>query len=239
MTIRQLIREEMDAREQTIIGTVVRQRRLIEFDGSVGGSPCWVVDVDIGSSRLVTYVPVKGGSGLRKTYADIGQSVVLRRNANGRFDVVGPGDRAMGIRKTKGYDLSDGSYIQGPDEGFSVRIESYDFYQGPTQFASATEQFTFNQIPAANDEITRPGPGSWTAEGFTNGVWIFVSGTVSNEGAFGPIVASAALTIEFAGDVFVDEGALLCSVGHTSRWMDGVTPYPVRTTRDAQGNIII
>jgi hypothetical protein len=238
MSIRELAREEIIAREQTIIGTVVRQRQLTEFDGSGGGAPCWVVDVDIGATRLVKDVPVKGGSGLRRTYADVGQTVALRRNALGRFDVIGPGDRVIGIRKTTGYNLATGASAAQPDEGYTTQIEPYSFYQGPTVFKSGTDQVTFTQVPAADDTLDRVGPGSWTVDGFVAGKWIFVAGTVSNNAEFGPIVSASALQLTFAGDVFTNEGPISATVGHTSRWKDGVTSYPIRTTRDALGNII-
>jgi hypothetical protein len=239
LSIRELVRDEIIAREQTMVGTVVRQRKLVEFDGSVGGARCWVVDVDIGAARLVKDVPVKGGSGLRRTYADVGQTVVLRRNALGRLDIVGPGDRVMGTRKIMGYDIATGASAQQPDEGYTTQIEPYDFYQGPLYFMTPAQDVTFNQVPAANDELTRHGAGSWAADGFVAGVYIAVSGSVSNDGFYGPILSPTATVLYFAGDVFTDEGPVGgVSVGHTTRWADNATPYPVRTTRDALGNII-
>ena len=237
MSARELIRQEIIAREQTIVGKVVRGKRLVEFDGS---HPVWVVDVDIGAEKLLKKVPVKGGSTLKRSYADVGQTVTLRRNALGRFDVVSPGDRVAGITKTKSYDYSTGTPTVLPDIGFGYQIESYDYYQGPRNVMAAGETVTFLLVGLGNDTLTRSGPGSWVTDGFSATKYIIVSGSVSNDGSYGPIVSASATVLQFAGDVFANEGPVgSVIVGWGTRWKDTVTPYPARTTRDAQGNLIL
>jgi hypothetical protein len=238
VTARELIRQEIISREQTIVGKVVRGKRIVEFDGS---APVWVVDVDIGAEKLLKKVPVKGGSTLKRSYVDVGQTVTLRRNALGRFDVVGPGDRVAGVTKTKSYDYATGTPTVLPDIGFGYQIESFDYYQGPRNLMSGigVETVQFALVGGGNDTLTRSGPGSWTTDGFVATKYLFVSGSVSNNGSFGPILIASATVLQFGGDVFVNEGPTVgISVGWGTRWNDSVTPFPVRTTRDAQGNVI-
>lgn len=234
--LRRIIRQEIIAREPEIVGKVITARTLREFDGSGGGAPVWCVDIDIGGGKLLKSVPVKAGSGLRRSYADLGQTVRLRRNALGRFDIIGPGDRAAGISGGKSYVLATGVGTDQPDQGYYAQKEPYSFYQGPEVIADTTETMTFAQVPAANDTLTRSGPGSWTLENFSVGKYILVSGSSLNDGIYGPIAAASATVLQFAGDVFTAESGSGISVGHTSRWT--TWPYPIRTVRDAQGNIV-
>jgi hypothetical protein len=237
MTIRRMIRQEIIAREPEIVGKVLQSRSLMEFDGSSGGSPVWVVDVDIGGDKILKNVPVKGGSGMRRAYANIGQTVMLRRNALGRFDIVSPGDRVAGISKGNSYDLTTGAATAQPDQGFVVGAEPYSFYQGPEVIADPAETMQFALVGGGNDTLTRSGPGSWTLQGFVAPKWILVAGSVSNDGYYGPIVAASATILQFAGDVFVNEGPSVgITVGHTSLWTQA--NYPARSTRNAQGEIV-
>ena len=233
MTTRELVRQEIIAREQTIVGKVVRARKLVEFDGS---SAVWVVDVDIGAEKVLKKVPVKGGSGLRRSYADEGQTVVLRRNALGRFDVVGPGDRVAGVTKTKSYDYATGTPTVKPDIWFGVQIESFDYYQGPENPSpgAPTENLTFTAGPPGT--ILRAGPGSWLSDGFALGKWFIVSNSASNDGYYGPLTGATATLLTIAGGLVAEGPSLGISIGWGSLWTD--VPMPVRTTRDAQGNIV-
>lgn len=235
MSLRRLIRQEIIARQQTIIGKVLSQRVRKDYDA--GGGPVWVVDVDVGGERIMRDVLVKGGSDGTTRYADRGQTVALRRNSLGRFDVIGPGDKVIGTTVVIDYVVATGiDNGTGVDFGFSHIARPYSFYRGPTVFVSGAPNFTFTLVGGGNDTLFRSA-GSWMTDGFVAGKWIFISGSASNNGAFGPILTPSASTLYFAGDVFSNEGPTAAPIiGHTSRWMDGVNGYPKIAIIDAQGN---
>lgn len=234
MSLRRLIRQEIAAKQQTIIGKVLSQRVRKDFDA--GGGPVWVVDIDVGGERILRDVPVKGGSDGTVRYADRGQTVALRRNSLGRFDVVAPGDKVIGITAVVDIVIATGADAgTGVDYGFTHYPRPFSYYRGPTTFASGAPTFTFTLVGGGNDTLFRS-TGSWLTDGFTAGKWIFVEGSALNDGAYGPILTPSASTLYFAGNVFATEVVAGISVGHTSRWMDGVNGFPKVAIIDAQGN---
>lgn len=138
--LKNLIRREVKARAQTIIGTVVTTRVLTQFDQTATGSPVWTCSVDIGTKRLLPNVPIRttGKDGL--AYADVGRSVQLRRNAQGRFEVVGPGDHVVGAMVVKQYD-ADGVETSSVNQGYSSETLPYSYYAGPTPGVPGTSRW--------------------------------------------------------------------------------------------------
>lgn len=125
------VRREVLARREAIVGRVVSHLRLTTFDGSPGGGPTWVVDVDAGDGRRVLRdVPVKAGADGARFYAQLGQSVLLRRNAAGRFDVVGPADRVPAPAVAKEYDPATGAEVSSATEGLTTTVEPFTHLQG-------------------------------------------------------------------------------------------------------------
>jgi len=224
-SLKDLFRQERRAHREFLLGTVVSRPALVLFDGT---NAMWVVDVDVGSARLMRDVPVKGVAQGGRFYADIGQTVLLRRNAQGRFDVVSSGDRKAGVAVVKDFDLTVQASTGTSALGFTVIERPFDFYQGNVRLqGSPYPTLTFDQVPAANDTLTRSA-GSWSADGFTAAMVIRVANTGLNNGTR-TILGVSPLVLTFAGDVLQDEGPLVGAIvaqNGMSRWADGVTPFP-------------
>jgi hypothetical protein len=222
-----LIRREILARRETLVGTVKSDPVLIAFDGSGSGAETWVVDVDVGGSRLLRDVPVKCGERGR-FYSQRGQTVALRRNALGRFDVVAQADRIIGTATVKQYDLNAGLETGSALQGFEVVTRALEFYQGTTAM-KGNPAVQFFRLGGADDVISRAS-GSFIAEGFAAGQQIRVGGkTTLNQGVLTILAVPLAGFLTFAGDVLQNEGPLdgvtIGRVG-TSRWGDGVLGFP-------------
>jgi hypothetical protein len=226
VSFRELFRQERRAHVEFLLGTVVTRPKIVQFDG-VG--PVWVVDVDVGGKRLFKNVPVKAVAQGGRFYADINQPVLLKRNAQGRFDVVGSADRKAGVAVVKGYDLTTGNLQSTSSAGFSVIPRAFEHYMGEVRL-KGNPLITFDRVPAANDTITRSA-GSWSTDGFLVGHLIRVGNTTLNNFLLSSltILTLSATVLGFAGDVLQDEGpisnVLLARAGFV-RWNDGVTPFP-------------
>lgn len=133
-----LIRREMRAQPADIVGTVISHRALSNFDGEVNGAAMWVVDVEIGANRVLRDVPVKASSTGGREYAARGQSVVLRRNAQGRYDLVGPADRKIAFTVSKQYDLTLDVVTATASLGFTFERKAFNFFKGPTPPTAGT-----------------------------------------------------------------------------------------------------
>ena len=118
-----LLRRERLANREVLIGTVVSEVSVRDMDGNASG--VWLVKVDIGSNRLIE-VPIKSTQG--RNYAQLGQTVQLRRTAAGRFAVTGPGGRLTAIATETSYDLSTGSSTGSVDVGFSSEVVAFSYY---------------------------------------------------------------------------------------------------------------
>lgn len=126
--VKRLIRREIEARSETIRGTVLSVRSLVDLDGA--GSATWVVDVDVGGGQVLRNVAVKAGAGGDRFYAGLGQPVLLARNTQGRFDVIGPGDRVAAVAVTKTYTLGNPTPASSANTGFAIERVPFEFYQG-------------------------------------------------------------------------------------------------------------
>ncbi len=104
---------ERRAHRELISGTIISDPVVIDFDGN--GSGVWRARVDVGQNNFIE-VPIKSQRG--RNYAQLGQTVSLRRNAGGRFEVVGPGDRLAGEVEEQTYDLGTGTSTSTINIGF-------------------------------------------------------------------------------------------------------------------------
>jgi hypothetical protein len=59
----------------------------------------------------------------------LGGTVLLRRNAAGRYEVVGPGDRVNAFQTKKTYNFGNASVVATTTTGFSFRQETFSFYR--------------------------------------------------------------------------------------------------------------
>lgn len=236
MSLKNLILREIRARKDFLVGTVVSSPVLRTFDASAFGAETWVVRVDVGGNRILDNVPVKAVEGSR-FYAQLGQSVLLRKNAQGRYDVVGPADRLATAAVAKQYDLNAGLLTATETRGFTFQREPFEFYGG-SKALKGNPALTFNQIASADDELFRSA-GSWTDDGFAAGDDVLISKSLKNDGTFTIASIPSPDTLRFAGDVLVDEGPISgvgVVVPGTSRWNDGVTPFPLVRVLDGSGN---
>lgn len=243
MSFRRLAREEIRARRDRV-GKVLSTRRILDFSTS---TPVWVVNVDVGGERVLRDVPVKAFGALQRTYAVPGQSVNLKRNTQGRYDVVGPADAVVGTTVAMDVDLDTQTGSPGTDFGFSPVVRPHTFYQGPVRLRG-NPNLTFDQVPAGNDTLVRSA-GSWVDDGFQVGDDIEVGGSLFNDtqGDLGAPYTVAAIStttnpddaLEFAGDVLTDEGPsndIFVALSGGALWNDGVNGYPKTSIVDAQGN---
>jgi hypothetical protein len=121
------VAREIRNQRELIVGTVVADQTLINFDGSGGaGSGVFVCDVEIGSNNLLRKIPIKAAG--NRFYAQRGQTVLLRRNAAGRYEVIGPGDRLSQAVQTVTYDLSTGAGGAPTATGFTFVVRPLEYY---------------------------------------------------------------------------------------------------------------
>ena len=99
--LKRLIRREINRQREVKIGTVLTEPKLVDFDGM--GIGLWCIDVHFGGEDYLRNVPVKAVHS--RFFAQVGQTVALRKGAQGRWEAVGPGDRAIGSMVAKTYDL--------------------------------------------------------------------------------------------------------------------------------------
>lgn len=226
MSLKAIIRREILARHQTMVGTVVSDQSLIEFDASASGSESWVVDVDIGSNRIIRDVVIKAGTRGR-FFAQRGQTVSLHRNSLGRFDIVGPADKLTGVANLNTYDINANTLTASSLTGFVTVFRPYEYYQGAIHMTGAVT-VTF---AAGANTITRT-VGSWLTDGFIagGGQTIRIAGSTSNNATRTTSSATALVLTVTAG--IVNEGptvagAVSIAVNGGGRYNDGVTGYPV------------
>ena len=125
--LRRLIRQEIIARQEFIVGTMLTSPAYSAFDNST--HPVWSATVEIGGDHPLADVPVKTVNGSR-AYASRGATVLLRRNAQGRYEVIGPGDRRSNFKVRKTYTFGNTAPVTTVAVGFSSRVEPFEFYQG-------------------------------------------------------------------------------------------------------------
>lgn len=124
------MRREIGARSEHITGTVLSVRRLEDLDAA--NSATWVVDVDIGAGEVLRSVGIKAGAGGERFYAGLGMTVKLARNTQGRFDVIGPGDRVNSIAVVKTYQLGIDIPTATANEGLTSERVAFEHYKGLT-----------------------------------------------------------------------------------------------------------
>ena len=202
----------------------------------------WVADIDIGAERILRNVPLKGGSDGTIRYAARGQTVALSRNSIGRWDVIGPGDKVIGITGVVDINIATGADNgTGVDFGFSFSKRSYDFYRGPQYPMTGSPNVQFIYAGGGNDKLIRS-TGNWLSDSISATKWIWVEGSSLNDGAWGPIAAVSTTvnpndTLEFAFDSFLNEGPVGgVDVGAGSLWSSALHGYPKVAILDAQGN---
>jgi len=233
--IQELIVRELRARRDFITGTVSSELEFRKFDATAVGGPVVTCRVNIGGNRILENVPVKSVNGDR-AYARLGQVVLLKKNAQGRYEVVGPSDRKTNQENVVSYDLNTQLSTGSQTTGFIFERVPFEFYMGP-QSMKDRPNVTFMQVGGGNDTIVRDA-GSFIDDGFLASQSVKVVGSPSNDGAL-TVAAVSATTLEFAGDVLTTEGPIAnvrIGVVGSSLWGDGVTPFGLTRVLDGSGN---
>ena len=138
------MRDEVQARSETIVGTVLTDPELVKVDGT---KPVWVCDVDVGAVEPVRGALIKGGSDGERFYAHVGMAVKLSRNTQGRFDVIGPSDRVAGLATVKTYNLSSATAVATTTLGLQTQRVAFEFYEGPTSGTPGTSLWNDGVTP--------------------------------------------------------------------------------------------
>lgn len=133
MSQKQLIRRELKAARERIRGRVIGDPYPLAFDPSGSNFPVFVAPgVDTGGVRLLERVPIKINGPQARLYARNGSPVFLEKDAQGRYQIVGPADRApqAGSLKTINEDTDVTTAANGV--GFTTVREAFEYYQGVT-----------------------------------------------------------------------------------------------------------
>jgi hypothetical protein len=127
--LRDFVKREVRATPGRLIaGTVLTPPKLKDF--GAGSSPVWVVDVAIGSNRPLKNVPVKGGANGSRSYADLGQVVLVKEQTGEKFQVIGPGDKKIAVTVVKTYDIGILNPTTTANLGQQVVRRPYSYYRG-------------------------------------------------------------------------------------------------------------
>ncbi len=141
---KKLINREIAAAAQVLRGTVVTNPAQKAFNPGGASSFTYVVDVDIGATKLLRDVPVKVFGSASRTYARIGSPVFLQRDVHGRYQVVAPSDRVTQPAVIQEYDEADESDIAAGSVGFTVSREPFEYYAnvgGDSLWANGSDGF--------------------------------------------------------------------------------------------------
>jgi len=124
-----LIARDIAQRRESRRGTVLTEPKLLNYDTAAIDRTVYVVDVDIGGNKPVRNVPVQSSSGLGgRAYARQGKGVEIRRNAGGRWLVVGASDRIKNTATVQLLDETTELATSGPSEGVTFGRRAFDFY---------------------------------------------------------------------------------------------------------------
>ena len=245
-SIKQFVRREIIAREREFTATVISTPKLFKFDQTANGAPVWVVDLNIGSNRVAKNVPIKASGSGARFYAQLNQTVQVRRTELGRLNVIGPGDVSIGATTTISYSLIDQS-VQSTTNTDATRVFfPFESYQG--QFAMTRNPgVTFD---AGGSTITRDDAVDWTSDGFddtaSQTIRIGRASLLNDQGGLSvDTIAGAVMTVSGASlvDEIVASGSgLSILVEGTSLWdvASGSvnTFFPFSRLEDADGNPI-
>ena len=142
--LKRLIDRSIGRRMERIRGTCVTDPRQTDFDPAGADFLTFVVDVDVGSNRILEAVPIKAGVKAR-FFAKAGSPVFLERDAQGRYQVVSPSDRVQVQGNVTEFDEDADTETAAGNIGFTTTREAFEFYKGTTPesfFDPATEANT-------------------------------------------------------------------------------------------------
>jgi len=127
MNFNQLIKKQIDFQRSERVGTVLSPIKQID-GSSLGSSPINVVDIDIGSNRVLKDVLIKASGSGSYFYAEVGSSVILHKNTKGLYDVIGPADRIVAVKQVNTYDFGILTPTSTENSGFSYIRRPYSYF---------------------------------------------------------------------------------------------------------------
>ncbi len=132
MSVKRLISREIRAVKQTLRGRVISEPKQVSIDPGGSLYYSWVVDVDCGGDQILRDVLVKLSGGKGRFYAKPGSPVFLEKDAQGRYQIVGPGDRSPSQSNLLLLDESAGTVSDAGSLGFSYIKRPFIYYKGTT-----------------------------------------------------------------------------------------------------------
>lgn len=135
--LKRLIRREINYRKDDLVARVVTAPELEDLDGN--GSAVWTISVAIRGARTFKHVPIKASGSGSRFFAQVGQTVLLRQNAQGLYDCIGPADRRIAFTEVKVYQIGNTTPISETQEGTAEDCVDYDFYQNDRPGSGGTE----------------------------------------------------------------------------------------------------
>lgn len=128
--LKNLINREVDRKQERIRATVLTEPELKNFDFIGAQFPTWVANVDIGADQVIRDVPIKIDGPKARFYARVGSPVWLQKDAQGRYQIVGPADRVKTQAGVTEINEDTGVATSVGNQGVTSTREVYDFYKG-------------------------------------------------------------------------------------------------------------
>lgn len=128
--LKKLITREIKSVRQQIRGKVVSDPVQKNFDVSGGQFFTWVADVDVGGDQLLRDVPIKINGPKARFYARLFSPVFLEKDAQGRYQIIGPADRVTRQGNLIELDEDTDVFAAPIPIGFTTVIQAFEFYEG-------------------------------------------------------------------------------------------------------------
>jgi hypothetical protein len=123
-----LIGREIKAARTVRRGTIVSDPVRKFFDPAGAESFTWVSDVDIGDDVIMRNVPIKINGSRARGYARLGLPVEIQRNAQGRWQIIGPADRATAQASITELDETTDTTTAAGETGILIIREEFAWY---------------------------------------------------------------------------------------------------------------
>lgn len=243
-SLKRFVRREIINREKTFIARVISDPILLDFDETADGAPVWVCDLDIAGNRPVRNVPIKSDGTGGRFYAQLNQTVTVRRTGLGRMYVVGPGDVSVASLTDQQYNLETLAPGTATSTTFTREFKPYHYYANKS-LLMGDRSGDYEADNGASRIITTQ---EWVESGFEVGDIFECFGTPSNDGIPFTITAFASdTTPNDSVDVtpaptsegpFTFQPDTEFNVPDSSRWNDGLAHFPFSQLVDSAGNPI-
>lgn len=128
--LKQLITREIKAAKEQLRGRIMSDPVQKNFNVVGMESLTWVCDVDVGGDRILRDVPVKINGPKARFYSRRDSPVFLEKDAQGRWQILGPADRIRRQGNICLLDEDDGIVTPSGNIGFELVVRPFEFYEG-------------------------------------------------------------------------------------------------------------